>query len=283
MKFLRYGNKGAEKPAVELQGSVFDLLPITADIDGAFFSSGGAADAAAAIEAGDLPKISIAGQRLGAPLVGTSAILCIGMNYVAHAAESGSAPPDTPVLFLKHPGCIVGPDDNVIIPHGAKKTDWEVELAIVIGKEARYLTSPDQSRAHIAGYTISNDVSERAFQIEESGGQWSKGKCSETFNPLGPYVVTPDEIPDPQALELRSWVNGEARQDSNTRDMIFSVDYLIWHLSQYLVLRPGDIINTGTPQGVALSGRFPYLQSGDVMTIEISGLGRQQQTLISAE
>ena len=171
----------------------------------------------------------------------------------------------------------------MIIPRGALKTDWEVELAVVIGKEARYLADPSQALEHIAGYAISNDVSERAFQIEESGGQWSKGKCSETFNPLGPYLVTPDEVPDPQSLDLRSWVNGEVRQDSNTKDMIFPVDYLIWHLSQYLVLRPGDIINTGTPQGVALSGRFPYLQAQDVMTLEISGVGRQQQSLVAAD
>ncbi|MDA2987613.1 MAG: fumarylacetoacetate hydrolase family protein [Actinomycetota bacterium] len=282
MKFLRYGNRGAEKPAVEVEGSIFDLTSITDDIDGAFLGEDGVAATRAALQAGSLPQISIDGERLGAPVAQTPAILCIGMNYVAHAAESGSAPPETPVLFLKHPGCIVGPFDEVHIPRGSEKTDWEVELAVVIGKEARYLADPSQSRDHIAGYTISNDVSERAFQIEDSGGQWSKGKCSETFNPLGPYLVTPDEVPDPQALNLSSRVNGEIRQDSNTRDMIFSVDFLIWHLSQYLVLRPGDIINTGTPQGVALSGRFPYLQAGDVMTLEISALGRQQQSVVAA-
>lgn len=282
MKFLRYGNPGVEKPAVEAEGNVFDISPITADINAAFLGGDGISATRAAVSAGTLPAISIDGQRLGAPVAETPAILCIGMNYVAHAAESGSAPPETPVLFLKHPGCIVGPFDEVHIPRGSQKTDWEVELAVVICKEARYLADPSQSRDHIAGYTISNDVSERAFQIEDSGGQWSKGKCSETFNPLGPYLVTPDEVPDPQALNLSSWVNGEIRQDSNTRDMIFSVDYLVWHLSQYLVLRPGDIINTGTPQGVALSGRFPYLHEGDVMALEISKLGRQQQSVVSA-
>jgi 2,4-diketo-3-deoxy-L-fuconate hydrolase len=282
MKFLRYGNPGVEKPAVQAEGSVFDISPITADINAAFLGGDGISATRAAVSAGTLPAISIDGQRLGAPVAETPAILCIGMNYVAHAAESGSAPPESPVLFLKHPGCIVGPFDEVHIPRGSQKTDWEVELAVVISKEARYLADPSQSRDHIAGYTISNDVSERAFQIEDSGGQWSKGKCSETFNPLGPYLVTPDEVPDPQALNLSSWVNGEIRQDSNTRDMIFSVDYLVWHLSQYLVLRPGDIINTGTPQGVALSGRFPYLREGDVMALEISKLGRQQQSVVSA-
>lgn len=281
MKFLRYGEQGAERPAVEVEGVVYDIGSITAEIDGQFLARGGIANVHAALEAGTLPQISIAGARLGPPITGAAAILCIGMNYAAHAAESGSAPPETPVLFFKHPGCIVGPNDDVIVPRRSVKTDWEVELAVVIGTQARYLDDPSQSRSHIAGYTISNDVSERAFQLEESGGQWSKGKCSETFNPLGPYLVTPDEVPDPQDLELRSWVNGDIRQDSNTRDMIFSVDFLIWHLSQYLVLKPGDIINTGTPQGVALSGRFPYLQQGDIMAIEISGLGRQQQLLVA--
>ena len=281
MKFLRYGEQGAERPAVEVEGVVYDIGSITAEIDGQFLARGGIANVHAALEAGTLPQISIAGTRLGPPITGAPAILCIGMNYAAHAAESGSAPPETPVLFFKHPGCIVGPNDDVIVPRRSVKTDWEVELAVVIGTQARYLDDPSQSRSYIAGYTISNDVSERAFQLEESGGQWSKGKCSETFNPLGPYLVTPDEVPDPQDLELRSWVNGDIRQDSNTRDMIFSVDFLIWHLSQYLVLKPGDIINTGTPQGVALSGRFPYLQQGDIMAIEISGLGRQQQLLVA--
>lgn len=282
MKFLRHGDAGAERPAVDVQGQVYDLSSVTADIDPTFLASEGISRTKEALDLGKLAPISIDDQRIGPPVIGSQAILCIGMNYAAHAAESGAAPPEVPVLFFKHPGCVVGPNDDVVIPRNAVKTDWEVELAVVIGKEARYLTNPAEAKHHIAGYTISNDVSERAFQLEESGGQWSKGKCSETFNPLGPYLVTTDEIPDPQDLELRSWVNGEVRQESTTRDMIFTVDYLVWHLSQYLVLRPGDIINTGTPQGVALSGRFPYLQAGDVMTIEISGLGRQQQSLIAA-
>lgn len=283
MKFFRYGDPGLERPAVEILGQTYDLTSITGDINPEFLRSGGSALVSAALDAGKLPPISVDGQRIGPPIVGSQAILCIGMNYAAHAAESGANPPDTPVLFLKHAGCIVGPNDAVMIPRGAKKTDWEVELAVVIGKEARYLSSPAEAKEHIAGYTISNDVSERAFQIDESGGQWSKGKCAETFNPLGPYLVTPDDFPDPQNVDLRSWVNGEARQNSNTRDMIFSVDYIIWHLSQYLVLRPGDIINTGTPQGVALSGRFPYLEEGDVMTLEITGLGQQKQSLVAAQ
>ena len=209
-------------------------------------------------------------------------MLCIGQNYAAHAAESGDAPPEIPIIFFKHPNTVVGPFDQVAIPPGAEKVDWEVELAVVIGQQARYLSSPAEALDCVAGYTISNDVSERAYQIEQSGGQWSKGKCAETFNPLGPYLVPADEIPDVQALRLWSTVNGEPRQDSSTADMIFSVAHLIWHLSQYLVLEPGDIINTGTPQGVAFSGKFPYLQTGDVMRIGIETLGSQEQLLVPA-
>jgi 2-keto-4-pentenoate hydratase/2-oxohepta-3-ene-1,7-dioic acid hydratase in catechol pathway len=186
-----------------------------------------------------------------------------------------------PVLFFKHPNTVVGPFDEVRIPRGSQKTDWEVELAVVIGRPARYLDSPDDAASCIAGYTVSNDVSERDFQVAQSGGQWSKGKCCETFNPLGPGLVPADEVADVQALRLRSWVNGEVRQDSVTSDMIFGVHYLVWHLSQFLVLEPGDVINTGTPQGVAMSGRFPFLRTGDVMAIEIDGLGRQEQRLVA--
>lgn len=282
MRFLRYGDPGQERPAAMDGDVVYDLTPITPDISPSFLESGGIEEATRAVTQGVLPQIDIAGKRLGAPITGSQAILCIGMNYVEHAAESGSAPPEVPVLFLKHPGCIVGPNDPVVIPRGAEKTDWEVELAVVIGKEGKYLDSPEVAKSIIAGYTISNDVSERAFQIDHSGGQWSKGKCSETFNPLGPYLVTPNLVGDPQELDLRSWVNGETRQESSTRDMIFPIDFLVWHLSQYLVLRPGDIINTGTPQGVALSGRFPYLSAGDSMSLEISHLGRQEQLLVPA-
>lgn len=212
----------------------------------------------------------------GIPQLNPAIRTCIGQNYAAHAAESGSVPPEHPVVFFKHPNTVVGPDDVVLLPPGAEKVDWEVELAVVIGKTARYLSSPDAAREVIAGYTISNDVSERAYQLDVSGGQWSKGKCSETFNPLGPALVPADEV-DPQALRLRSFVNGEPRQDSSTADMIFPVLQIVHELSHYLVLEPGDVINTGTPQGVALSGRFPYLQDGDEMTIEIEGLGRQHQ------
>jgi 2-keto-4-pentenoate hydratase/2-oxohepta-3-ene-1,7-dioic acid hydratase in catechol pathway len=176
----------------------------------------------------------------------------------------------------------VGPDDTVLIPRSSTKTDWEVELGVVIGRRVRYLASPDEALSHVAGYVLSNDVSEREFQLETSGGQWSKGKSSETFNPLGPWVLTADKVPNPQALSLRSWVNGEARQDSSTADMVFTVADLIYQLSQVTVLEPGDLLNTGTPEGVALSGRFPYLTAGDVMEFEITGLGRQRQLLEQA-
>ncbi|MGH3358362.1 MAG: fumarylacetoacetate hydrolase family protein [Nocardioidaceae bacterium] len=202
------------------------------------------------------------------------------MNYSAHAAESGSAPPEAPIVFLKTPNTVVGPDDPVEIPRGSTRVDWEVELGVVIGRAASYLDSPDDSAAHIAGFVLANDLSEREFQIEVSGGQWSKGKCAPGFCPTGPWLVTPEEF-DHHAARLRSQVNGEARQDSSTADMIFSVDVLIWQLSQYLTLEPGDLLLTGTPEGVALSGRFPYLSAGDVVELEIDGLGRQRQQLVA--
>jgi 2,4-diketo-3-deoxy-L-fuconate hydrolase len=282
MRFLRLGDAGAEIPAVEDDNIVYDLSAITPDIDGAFLADDGVAKVRDALSAGRLEQLpGAADLRIGAPVARPGAVVCIGQNYAAHAAESGDAPPEVPILFFKHPNTIVGPYDQVRIPPGAEKVDWEVELAIVIGKQARYLNSPDDAPNYIAGYAVSNDVSERAYQVEQSGGQWSKGKCCETFNPFGPYLVPADEVPDVQALRLWSTVNGEPRQDSSTADMIFSVAYLVWHLSRYLVLDPGDIINTGTPQGVAFSGRFPYLGKGDTMQIGIDGLGRQQQTLVA--
>jgi 2,4-diketo-3-deoxy-L-fuconate hydrolase len=281
---MRLGDLGTERPAVRGDSrTVYDLTSITDDIDAEFLAGDGVARVREALEAGTLPEFAGADDlRVGAPVATPGAVLCIGQNYAAHAAESGDPPPETPILFFKHPNTIVGPFDDVAIPPGARKVDWEVELAVVIGKQARYLSSPEQGLEHVAGYTISNDVSERAYQIEESGGQWSKGKCCETFNPLGPYLVTAQDVPDVQALRLWSEVNGETRQDSNTRDMIFSVGYLIWHLSQYLTLDPGDILNTGTPQGVALSGRFPYLSTGDDIRLGIDLLGEQRQNLVAA-
>jgi 2-keto-4-pentenoate hydratase/2-oxohepta-3-ene-1,7-dioic acid hydratase in catechol pathway len=280
VELLRLGAVGEERPYVRAaDGTVHDLSSVTADIDGAFLASDGIARARAALESGSLPAVDVKGLRVGAPVARPGAVVCIGQNYAAHAAESGAEPPKQPIVFFKHPNTVVGPYDEVLVPRGSSKTDWEVELAVVIGKQARYVDSDAEALACVAGYAVSNDVSERDFQIEQSGGQWSKGKCCETFNPLGPALVPADEVGDPQSLDLKSWVNGEPRQDSNTRDMIFTVAALIRDLSQYMVLSPGDIVNTGTPEGVALSGRFPYLAPGDTMELEIQGLGRQQQTL----
>jgi len=279
VELLRLGAVGEERPYVRAaDGTVHDLTPLTADIDGTFLAGDGVARTRAALEAGELPVAETEGLRVGAPVARPGAVVCIGQNYAAHAAESGAEPPKQPIVFFKHPNTVVGPYDEVLVPRGSAKTDWEVELAVVIGKQARYVETDEDALACIAGYTVSNDVSERAFQIEVSGGQWSKGKCCETFNPLGPALVPADEV-DPTNLNLRSWVNGEPRQDSNTSDMIFSVAALIRDLSQYMVLSPGDIVNTGTPEGVALSGRFPYLSPGDEMEMEIEGLGRQKQSL----
>jgi 2-keto-4-pentenoate hydratase/2-oxohepta-3-ene-1,7-dioic acid hydratase in catechol pathway len=280
VELLRLGAVGEERPYVRAaDGTVYDLTSITADIDGAFLSTDGIARARAALEAGSLPAADVEGLRIGAPIAKPSAVVCIGQNYAAHAAESGAEPPKEPIVFFKHPNTVVGPYDEVLVPRGSARTDWEVELAVVIGKTARYLSSDEEALACVAGYAVSNDVSERAFQLEVSGGQWSKGKCCETFNPLGPVLVPADEVSDPQSLDLKSWVNGEPRQSSNTRDMIFTVATLVRDLSQYMTLDPGDIVNTGTPEGVALSGRFPYLAPGDTVECEIQGLGRQKQTL----
>ncbi|MEO6534192.1 MAG: fumarylacetoacetate hydrolase family protein [Pseudolysinimonas sp.] len=288
LKFIRLGPMGAERPAViDEQGAVHDLSGLTADIDGRFLAAGGLDAAARAVAAGELPRLDDPGDgsvlRLGAPIARPTAVVCIGQNYAAHAAESGSVPPTKTVIFFKHPNTVVGPYDDVLVPRGSTKTDWEVELGVVIGTRARYLASPAEALAHVAGYTVSNDVSEREFQLELSGGQWSKGKSSETFNPLGPWLIPADQVGDISNLRLRSFVNGEPRQDSTTADMIFDVAQVVYELSQYLVLEPGDLINTGTPQGVALGGRFPYLVAGDVMELEIDGLGRQRQTLAPAQ
>ncbi|WP_167132634.1 fumarylacetoacetate hydrolase family protein [Paramicrobacterium chengjingii] len=282
MELMRLGPIGSERPVVRHNGRTFSLDSLTADIDGTFLAEDGIERARAALSAGDLVEVTDAeGERIGAPIAHPMAVLCIGQNYAAHAAESGDAPPEVPILFHKHPNTIVGPFDDVAIPPGAQRVDWEVELGVVIGTRARYLTSPEEALEHIAGYVVSNDVSEREYQSAHSGGQWSKGKNCETFNPLGPALIPADDV-DPQSLRLWSRVNGEPRQDSNTNDMIFSVATIVHHLSQYLVLEPGDLINTGTPQGVALSGRFPYLRAGDTMEIGIEGLGTQKQHLVPA-
>ena len=282
MKLARLGERGSERPVVIVGDTTYDLSAETDDIAGPFLEGGGLDAVRAALAAGSLPVLHDAGTlRIGAPIARPSAVICIGQNYAAHAAESGSEPPTTPIIFLKTPNTVVGPNDTAFIPRTSVKTDWEVELGVVIGRRASYLDSPADSAAHIAGFVTTNDLSERDFQLSVSGGQWSKGKSAPGFSPVGPWLVTPDEV-DQGNLRLRSWVNGKPRQDSSTADMIFDVDFLVWHLSQYLTMEPGDLILTGTPQGVALSGRFPYLKAGDVVEIEIDGLGRQRQEFAQA-
>jgi len=283
MKFARLGAPGSEIPVLIEGDRHLDLRSVTSDVDGQFLSSDFRARVTAARDAGDLPELlGAADLRIGAPIARPSAVICIGQNYAAHARESGAEPPTVPIMFLKTPNTVVGPNDTVTIPRGSEKTDWEVELGVVIGERAAYLDSPAEADAHIAGYVVANDVSERAFQMEVSGGQWSKGKIAFGFNPTGPWLVTPEEV-DADSLRLRSWVNGEARQDSNTNDMIFDVRTIVHHLSQYVTLEPGDLILTGTPQGVAFGGKFPYLKPGDIVEIEIDGLGHQRQEFVAWE
>ncbi len=280
MRFARLGPRGAERPVVLDRGETYDLSGLTADLDGSFWSNDGPERARRALVAGTLPALAGAGDlRVAAPIARPSAVVCIGMNYAAHAAESGSPPPELPIMFLKTPNTVVGPNDPVALPPGSVKTDWEVELGVVVGRRASYVASPEESMKYVAGFVLANDLSERDYQLAVSGGQWSKGKCAPGFNPTGPWVATPDEV-DHRALRLRSWVNGEPRQDSSTADMIFGVEFLVHHLSQYLTLEPGDLVLTGTPEGVALSGRFPYLSAGDIVEVEIEQLGRQRQQVV---
>jgi 2-keto-4-pentenoate hydratase/2-oxohepta-3-ene-1,7-dioic acid hydratase in catechol pathway len=279
MRLLRIGEPGAERPAVERDGRWFDARSVTDDFDGEFFAGGGVERLGAALAAGELPEVSRDGVRIGAPVARPGKVVCIGLNYRDHAEETGAAVPDEPVVFMKDPSTVIGPYDEVLVPRGSAKTDWEVELGVVIGARAGYLESAAAAQDVIAGYLVSNDVSEREFQLER-GGQWDKGKSCETFNPAGPYLVTPDEIEDPQRLGLRLWVNGTERQNGSTADMIFPVLEVVRYLSQFMVLNPGDLVNTGTPAGVAL-GRpgTPYLRAGDVVELEIDGLGRQRQEM----
>ncbi|MDG9701484.1 fumarylacetoacetate hydrolase family protein [Streptomyces sp. DH37] len=284
MRLTRLGPRGAERPAVLADdGRPLDASGVTPDFDGAFFASGGVERLRAALREDRLPVLTPpAGTRTGAPVARPGKIVCIGLNYRDHAAETGAAVPERPVVFLKDPGTVVGPYDEVLVPRGSTRTDWEVELGVVIGSRARYLDSPDQAHALIAGYAVSHDVSEREFQLERSP-QWDLGKSCETFNPLGPWLVTPDEVGDPRSLGLRLSVNGRRRQDGSTSDMIFDVAYLIWYLSQYMVLEPGDLVNTGTPAGVALGlPDAPYLRAGDTVELGIDGLGVQRQTFVPA-
>jgi 2-keto-4-pentenoate hydratase/2-oxohepta-3-ene-1,7-dioic acid hydratase in catechol pathway len=281
MRLARVGEAGKEQPVVSgVDGQWYDLRPITPDVNPTFLASGlGVVEVA--LSRGELPLVGDPG-RYGPPLAPIGKVVCVGLNYRDHAAETGAAIPDEPILFMKAPDTVIGPGDDVLIPKCSTKTDWEVELAVVIGKEARYLQSPDQAQAVIAGYAISNDVSEREFQLER-GGQWDKGKNCETFNPLGPWIATREAVGDPQALGLRLWVNGTQRQHGQTADMIFGVNDLVFRISQFMVLHAGDVINTGTPAGVALGlPDQPFLRAGDVVEVEIDRLGRQRQLLAQA-
>ena len=284
MAFARLGDFGSEIPVYQQDGVSYDLRSLTAEIDGAFLAGGGIARARAAASLGSLPKLEDAASlRVGAPIAQPTKIVCIGLNYRDHAEETHAKFPAEPVVFMKDPSTIVGPFDTVFVPRKSVKTDWEVELGVVIGKTARYLDSPEEADDYIAGYVLAHDVSEREFQTER-GGQWDKGKSCETFNPLGPVLVPADEVADPQALGLRLWVNGVLKQDGSTANMIFGIRHIVWYLSQFMVLRPGDLINTGTPAGVALGqpDPKPYLRGGDVVELEIDGLGRARQELVQA-
>ena len=282
MQFLRVGELGTEIPVVRNSDETYDLRPLTADIDGAFLEADGVARAIHAVESGELSRIDVEGLRVGAPISRPGKIVCIGLNYRDHAAETGAAIPAEPVIFMKDPSTVVGPYDDVLIPRRSAKTDWEVELAVVIGRTARYLENVEDAAACIAGYAISNDVSEREFQLER-GGQWDKGKSCETFNPLGPWLVPAGQIADPQQLRLTLSVNGERRQDGSSADMVFGVYEVVRYLSQFMVLHPGDIVNTGTPAGVALGMPAPvYLADGDVIELSIDGLGTARQRCVQA-
>lgn len=276
----RLGDHGHEVPVVRVGDRVLDALSITADYDGGFFAADGLARVRAALDT--LPEYTGDHARVGAPIARPGKVVCIGLNYRDHAEETGAALPAEPVIFMKDPSTVVGPFDDVLIPRTSTKTDWEVELGVVIGSTARYLASPEEALAHVAGYAISHDVSEREFQLER-GGQWDKGKSCETFNPFGPDLVPAEQVADPQRLGLRLWVNGEQRQHGSTENMLFSVAHVIWYLSQFMVLHPGDVINTGTPAGVALGlPGTPYLRAGDTVDLEIDGLGRASQRMVQA-
>lgn len=284
MHLMRLGPPGAERPAARVDDEHYvDLSDVTNDLDGAFFGDGGleriAPVVAERVDAGRVE--TFAGERIGAPIARPHQILAIGLNYRDHAAETGQPVPEEPILFTKSPNSLVGPYDDVRLPRGATKLDWEVELGVVIGRRASYLDSVDEAREAIAGYCVVNDVSERSFQFER-GGQWSKGKSAETFNPAGPWLVTADEVDDVLDLDLWLDVNGERRQTGTTANMIFDPFVLVHHLSQFMVLEPGDLIDTGTPAGVGLGLDPPvFLQPGDVMELGITGLGRQRLRVVA--
>ncbi|MBC7589813.1 MAG: fumarylacetoacetate hydrolase family protein [Salinibacterium sp.] len=279
MRLVRVGAAGSETPGVLLDDETFvDLSDIVDDFNEAFFASGAIATlpAIVATRSGE----ALAGRRFGAPIARPHQILCIGLNYSDHAAETGQAVPTEPILFTKSPNTLIGPDDDVLIPRGAEKTDWEVELGIVIGRYSSYLADEVEAALSIAGYVLVNDVSERAWQTERNG-QWSKGKSAPTFNPAGPYLVTPDEIADVLDLDMTLDIDGTRRQDGSTSTMIFSPNFIVHYLSQFMALEPGDLINTGTPPGVGMGQKPPtYLHGGEVMTLSITRLGTQTQHVI---
>ncbi|GBF21968.1 MULTISPECIES: fumarylacetoacetate hydrolase family protein [Arenibacter] len=279
MKLIRFGEVGKEKPGVQLEnGTRLDVSAFGRDYNEDFFGTDGLVQLKdwLAKNESSCPKVDNS-VRLGAPLVRPSKIVCVGLNYAKHAAESGMAVPKEPVLFFKATSAIVGPNDDVVIPKGSQKTDWEVELAVVIGKKASYVSEAD-ALDHVAGYVLHNDYSERAFQIEREG-QWVKGKSCDTFAPVGPFIATKDEIKDPNNLHLWLKLNGETVQDSSTSDFIFNVQEVVSYISQFMTLLPGDIISTGTPFGVGLGFNPPkYLKAGDVVELGIEGLGTSKQT-----
>lgn len=277
MKLLRFGSEGSEKPGVQLDDRRIDVSAFGEDFDENFFGTDGVERLRSwlADNEADCPTISD-DTRLGPPLVRPSKIVCVGLNYAKHAAESGMEVPKEPVLFFKASSAIVGPNDDLIIPKGSKKTDWEVELAVVIGKKASYV-SEENALDHVAGYVLHNDYSEREFQLERSG-QWVKGKSCDTFAPIGPFIATSDEIEDPNNLRLWLTLNGETMQDSSTSDFIFNIQEVVSYISQFMTLLPGDIISTGTPFGVGLGLNPPkYLKPGDVVELGIDGLGTSKQ------
>ena len=280
MKLARIGERGREVPAVLGRDGVHrDVSSVVSYFTPEFF----AGDGIERLRSSDLSALPSVEGRIGAPIAKPSLILCVGLNYVDHANESSMKVPEEPILFTKAPNCLVGPYDDVLTPRGATTVDYEVELAVVIGRQCRYLESPVQAMDHLAGFTIANDVSERTFQLERGGGQWIKGKSCETFNPCGPYLATTDEVDLDGGLDLWLDVNGERRQTGSTHDMIFDIATVIHHVSQFMVLEPGDLVNTGTPPGVAMGMAEPgYLSPGDVMTLGITGLGEQRQEVASA-
>lgn len=280
MRLMRVGQAGDEFPVVSADGATwFDARKVAADYDSAFFAACGIERLRAALASGSLPLVSIEHQRTGPPITRPPSILCIGMNYAAHAAESGALPPDDVVVFFKKSNTLAGARDPIRRIDARSTLDWEVELGVVIGDELHGDVSQDEASSAVAGYVLANDLSDRWMQLDRSGGQWSKGKSFPGSCTLGPWMLSADEIADPKALRLQSWVNDEPRQDSNTADMIFAVSEVLIDLARVMRLEPGDLILTGTPQGVALSGRFPYLTSGDTVRMTIDGLGEIDQTV----